>query len=61
MEKVKIHYAVARMPESCKQCEAPDPYGLRCTLTGSPAQGGSRPADCPLVCIRSLIRGSDPP
>lgn len=59
--RTKIHYIVTEMPESCKQCEAPDPYGLRCTLTGSPACGDRRPADCPLLCLRCLFEELTPP
>ena len=59
--KEPIVFVVRRMPDSCKECSAPDPYGLRCTLTGSPASGNSRPDDCPLRQVRCLTPGRDDP
>lgn len=57
----KTHFVVKTLPDTCRTCDMPDPYGLRCTLTGQPASGSTRPAHCPLECLADLIRGRDAP
>lgn len=57
----KTHFVVETLPDTCRACDMPDPYGLRCTLTGQPASGVARPAHCPLECLADLIRGRDAP
>ena len=47
----KTHFVVETLPDTCRTCDMPDPYGLRCTLTGQPASGSTRPAHCPLECL----------
>lgn len=56
----KTHFVVETLPDTCRTCDMPDPYGLRCTLTGQPASGVTRPAHCPLECLSDLIRGGMP-
>lgn len=57
----KTHFVVETLPDTCRACDMPDPYGLRCTLTGQPASGVARPAHCPLERLSDLIRGRDAP
>lgn len=51
---MKLHFVAEELPATCKACDMPDPYGLRCTLTGQPASGQTRPAHCPLERLADL-------
>lgn len=52
---MKTHFVVEELPKTCKGCDMPDPYGLRCTLTGQPASSAARPAHCPLESLKDLL------